>query len=184
MFQIKIIKRHLFSFLGVLFFTLVCTSQEIDTEQPKGDFAYFVKAKVDGKEVFFNTENYIDGRAGKLMEDLFQGVIRGENPDPGPNLGILEAMTITITDTEPITEGVYTNVEQFKYGFKGVTLGYINTDQGYMFVTNPNEPDSYLRITKLNTQFIQGVFHGTVFDIISEKTLSITDGEFYVPRLH
>lgn len=68
------------------------------------------------------------------------------------------------------------------FGLKGAVLGYINSTEQKLFVTDVDEEDPLVQITELTNTYAKGKFSGKVYDNLSGSSKSITEGEFYVKR--
>lgn len=154
-----------------------CESQDEDMNPDDDNSLYFLKAKVDGKLVEFNTETLLSAETGSTVPGVYVLTLSGGRQSSGGN-GLEENISIVLTVTSPITEKRYTGLVPFEYGFKGVLLGYGFDEVGY--VTDVNDPSVNLEITEMEQNSIKGKFGGVVIDFLSGESKTITEGEFFI----
>lgn len=138
---------------------------------------YFLKAKVNGNWVEFNQENELTASFGPYIDKIYDGVVSGsslETAEPS----VIANISVMIRQKGKIGVGSYSGGQFFDYGFKGVTLYYADGKTMAVYVTDVNNPQSFLKISQLTDTHVKGTFSGEVFNIMTKDKISITDGEF------
>ncbi len=161
-----------------------CGSKDGDDGMDPNDnnnSGYFVKAKVDGTQVEFKTENLLSGEISSSLPDIYDLALMGGRQVSGQS-GLAESITIVLRETAPIAEKGYTGLVPFEFGLKGVLLGYAYDVEDIIFTTDVTNPTVNLEITEIRQTSIKGKFSGVVKDFLSGETKTITEGEFFVPR--
>lgn len=156
---------------------------ELCSNPQASENGYFLVAGIDGNERVFNLEAFMFAEMRTFpvngLYELWFGASRpGESGE-----GIVESLTVDFDLETPITVGVYNEPEDLPVGFLHAFLGYSNVDLSdyigeTLFVTDINEPVSFLEITALSEDRIAGNFSGIVQNPLVSDSISITDGEF------
>lgn len=145
--------------------------------------AYFLKAKVNGIWIEFNDAEQLTASFGPYIDNVYDGVISAAKINDEEH-SILNSMSIIIRQTGKIGVGSYSGGKQFEYGFKGVTLGYVDASKSAMYMTDITNPESFLKINELTDTFIKGTFSGVLINPINKEKISIIDGEFFIKSEH
>lgn len=145
--------------------------------------AYIMKAKVNGIWVEFNDAEQLTASFGPYIDNVYDGVLSAANMDE-ESYSVSNSMSIIIRQTGKIGVGSYSGGKQFEYGFKGVTLGYVDASKSAMYITDIANPESFLKISELTQTFIKGTFSGVLINPINKQKISITDGEFFIKSEH
>lgn len=138
---------------------------------------YFLKAKVDGKWITFNQDNELTASFGPYIDNVYDGAIKASSLESAEQ-SVIANISIMIRQKGKIGVGSYSGGKFFEYGFKGVTLSYAEGKTMAVYVTDVNNPQSFLKITQLSDTHVKGNFSGEVFNITNKNKISITDGEF------
>lgn len=141
--------------------------------------AYFLKAKVNGIWIEFNDAEQLNASFGPYIDNVYDGVLSASNTDE-ENYSVSNSMSIIIRQTGKIGVGSYSGGKQFEYGFKGVTLAYMDASKSAMYMTDVTNPDSFLKINELTDTFIKGTFSGALINPVNREKILITDGEFFI----
>lgn len=129
--------------------------------------AYFLKAKVDGKWIEFHNEEQLSANFGPYIDNVYDGVINVSNINED-NYTVLNSFSIIIRKKGPIGVGSYAGGQQFEYGFKGVTLAYVDASTSTMYLTDTNNPKSFLKINEFTDTFVKGSFSGELINPINK----------------
>lgn len=176
--------KRISSFIA-LTIALVCydvkPQEVIHHENPtqKTTESYFLKAKINGNWIYFNQVDQLNASFGPFIETIYDGVVNASLIDED-DYSVVKNITIIIRYKGKIGVGSYAGGKQFEYGFKGVTLGYMDAATLAMYVTDVTNPASFLKINELNDIFIKGSFAGELINTTNQQKISITDGEFYI----
>jgi hypothetical protein len=145
--------------------------------------AYFLKAKVNGTWIEYTNAEQLSASFGPYIDNVYDGVLSATNSIED-DYSVLNSISIIIRQTGKIGVGSYSGGKQFEYGFKGVTLAYMDSSKSAMYMTDVTNPDSFLKINELTDTFIKGTFSGVLINPINRQKISITDGEFYIKSEH
>lgn len=156
---------------------------QAEKSKPNTFESYFLKAKVNGIWIEFNDAEQLNASFGPYIDNVYDGVLSASNTDE-ENYSVLNSMSIIIRQIGKIGIGSYSGGKQFEYGFKGVTLAYMDASKSAMYMTDVTNPDSFLKINELTDTFIKGTFSGTLINPINKDKISITDGEFFIKSEH
>jgi hypothetical protein len=157
--------------ISLIFASVACS----DNEDVEHESTYYIRAKIDGVQVEFREQKTLQGLAGN---NGFQhtAYIEGENE-------IQQAITIQFFDLDPVGIGTYSGLEVVEGGnFKGVNIGYI-LDAGTVYATNLQGPVSSATISVLNDKEVKGTFSGIIREPLTQETLTVSEGEFYVKKI-
>lgn len=141
--------------------------------------SYFLKAKVNGIWIEFNDADQLSASFGPYIDNVYDGVLSASKADEEDS-SVLNSMSIIIRQTGKIGVGSYSGGKQFEYGFKGVTLAYMDASKSAMYITDVTNPDSFLKINELTETFIKGTFSGALINPVNRQKIAITDGEFFI----
>lgn len=83
----------------------------------------------------------------------------------------------------PVEVGTYSGLEVVEGGnFKGVNIGFI-FDASTVYATALEGPVSSGTISVLSDKEVKGTFSGIIRDPLTNETLTVTEGEFYVKKI-
>lgn len=177
--------KQILGWVLLLVISAACsTANDEDSDPTNNSGAFYMKAKVDGKLVEFIQQDLLYMDAGETLPGIFEAAIVGGEEEADQS-GLKEGITITIKDTSPIAVKTYDYLEPFTetgYGLKGAVLGYINSTELKLFVSDVDEEDPLVQITELTNTYAKGKFSGKIYDILSGSSKVIAEGEFYVKR--
>jgi hypothetical protein len=168
--------EKLFSLVFLFLLLAVVVGGCSKDETPEEEIgSYFIKAKIDGQWVEFKEQKTLQGLAGNNGVQ-HTAYIEGENE-------IQQAITIQFFDLDPVGIGTYSGLEVVEGGnFKGVNIGYI-LDAGTVYATNLQGPVSSATISVLNDKEVKGTFSGIIREPLTQETLTVSEGEFYVKKI-
>lgn len=139
----------------------------------------FLKAMVNGKWVEYNEGNQLDANFGPFIDNIYDGAISASKIDAEQQTST-NNISISIRQSGKIGIGSYSGVKPFEYGLKGVTISYTDDLNRAIYLTDVNNPMSFLKISEFTDTHIKGTFSGELINSISKTKISITDGEFYI----
>lgn len=149
----------LLTLFPILLFTCSNTYEKIDKSKKPKEESY-LKAKINGEEVFIDAQEYFNTFYGEQPDGRWYLGISGGMPEE-ENLGLINSITVQIWQLNPVKEGNYENGRWEEMGFYGnlyvgILLGYANKDLGMMaFVTDMEKPQATLQITELTKEYIR-----------------------------
>lgn len=163
----------------MMFSIKIWDATESDNVDVRATNSYYLKAKVDGAWMEFNQESGLNASFGPYIDTIYDGVINASNFDTEQQ-SVINSMTIIIRQIGKIGIGSYSGGKVFEYGFKGVTISYTDASNSAIYVTDVNNPQSFLKITETTDTYIKGTFSGESIHIMNKAKIVITEGEFYV----
>jgi hypothetical protein len=160
----------LFLFLLLAVFFAGCSKDETPEEETG---SYFMKAKIDGQWVEFTAGDIVEGNIGPTVFNHGFGAW-GSGSD--------RVITIVLEDKNPVVEKSYAGIEMHETYTLGVTIGFVigEGDTPVSYVTNYNDADSRLTITRLTEKEAKGTFSGTLINPVTEAEVKLTEGSFHV----
>lgn len=169
----------------VLIFLGITKGEYVQLEKPAQNTieTYFLKAKVNGKWVEYNKDEQLSASFGPYIDNVHDGVLSASNIDDN-DYSVINSISIIIRQTGRIGVGSYSGGKQFEYGFKGVTLAFMDATTSTMYLTDVASPESFLKINELTNSHVKGIFSGVVINPVNRQKVSITDGEFYLKSNH
>ena len=158
---------------------------------------FFIKLKVNGKQVVFandNVNSVVIGTFNDLASagdgDQYVSGIIGTNDVNGDNaylsitFSTLEEtlLNTTYTDYDPNNPKIRAATFIAVYILGDITYGSV--DQVFSEMLPNYTSDSEITFTEVGEKYTKGQFHGTWYNVGSnDPPLKITEGEFYVSRL-
>ncbi|TPV35937.1 hypothetical protein FJ651_03185 [Paucihalobacter ruber] len=169
----------------VLIFLGITKGEYVQFEKPAQNTieTYFLKAKVNGKWVEYNKNEQLSASFGLYIDNVHDGVLSASNIDDN-DYSVTNSISIIIRQTGKIGVGSYSGGKQFEYGFKGVTLAFMDVSQSAMYMTDVDNPESFLKINQLTNTHVKGTFSGVVINPVNRQKVSVTEGEFYIKSAH
>lgn len=169
----------------VLIFLGITKGEYVHYEKPvqNTNETYFLKAKVDGKLIEYNKIEQLNASFGPYLDNVHDGVLSASNIDDN-DYSVINSISIILRQTQKIGVGSYSGGKQFEYGFKGVTLAFMDATTSAMYLTDVASPESFLKINELTNSHVKGTFSGVVINPINRQKVSITEGEFYIKSTH
>lgn len=159
----------------------------VDNNNDQNNGEYYIKAKINGEEVVADYQPHMNTLFGEFPEGRFSLGMDSSMPDETGS-GSKIVFGILLFDMQSIGVGNYQDGRWEEFGvygnlYVGIQLSYMNLDLGFIaYVTYIEEPQADLHITEFTEQHIRGTFSGTVFEPVTNASLSITEGEFYIKR--
>ncbi len=141
--------------------------------------SYFLKAQVNGEWIVFDNSEQLSANFGPYIDNVYDGVISASNINEEDH-SILNSISIIIRQKGQIGVGSYSGGQQFEYGFKGITLAYMEASTSTMYLTDTNNPKSFLKINEFTDTVVKGSFSGELIHPINKEKISVTNGEFHI----
>lgn len=172
----KVVKQLFFASAFILLFS-ACSSDDGGGSDNKSD--YYFRASVDGRKIDFRTAKFQGGGNDNRLEMIILGGFDGPHPTKAG-----EVMPPSL-DFEiwrlggNITAGTYsTPAEQ-----EMIARYAIQTDNGTILYNTAIGDDLFtVKIESISEAGIKGTFSGTVRNVSTGHTISITEGAFNLPH--
>lgn len=171
---------------SILFVTSSHTVDKINTNNKPIEASY-LKAKINGEEVYIDAQEYFQTLYGELPDGRWYLGLTASLPDENA-FGSQITMGVQVWQLQPVKAGSYNDGRWEEMGmfgnlYIGVLLGYQNIDYGMTgFVTDMNSPDASLNIIELTNEHIFATFSGTIYEPINRSPLVVTEGELFIKR--